>query len=272
MKISTLSILILGSASVGCNKSEPIANEYDDVSDVPSPSDDIDDIPLDELEEEDEERENNNSDDPDDGDSDDVPEPEPTVVYDFDAENSLIYVQVFKDEDAWLSGMAHNHVIRADGYNGEVEYNLDDLDACRISFSLNVNDLQVDESGMREFVGYDEPLGDDDRAEIRANMLDSAQLNAGAYNAITFESTQCSGDSGAVAELEVTGTLTVRGTGATVSPAVSVTVYEGKLYAQASFDVSHSSLGMSPYSFLGGSVRNDDPLRFTLDIVANADD
>ncbi|MAY81804.1 MAG: hypothetical protein CL930_13625 [Deltaproteobacteria bacterium] len=272
MNASARMIVALGSMSIACTKEGPIANEYNDASDVPSPSDDIDDIPLDELEEEDEQRDQDDDDDDDDDSDGDGPEPEPTISYDFDEDNSLIYVQVFKDEDAWLSGMAHNHVIRASGYEGEVDYNLDSLDDCRISFEFSVTDLQVDESGMREFVGYDEPLASDDRAEIRSNMLDSAQLNAGVYDTISFESTQCTGDGGAVAELDVTGNLRVRGTDAQVSPTVTVTVYEGKLYAQSTFEVRHSSFGMTPYSFLGGAVRNSDPLRFTLDIVANAND
>ena len=74
-----------------------------------------------------------------------------------------------------------------------------------------------------------------------------------------------------MAELSVAGKLKVRGTEASVAPDVTITVYEGKLYAQATFDVRHASFGFEPYSFLFGAVRNDDPLRFTLDIVANAD-
>lgn len=267
MRTSTLSVFFLGSMTAACSKTEAVETEYTDASDVPSPSDDIDDIPLDELEEQDENRDEN-SDDSQDGDT--TPEPEPTVNYKFDTDNSLIYVQVFKDGDAWLSGMAHNHVIRADGYTGEVNYNLDDLSECSISFELSVNQLQVDEPGMRDFVGYDEPLADDDRAEIRSNMLDTGQLNVASYGKISFESTSCSGDGGAVADLEVNGALRVRGTNATISPDVSVTVYEGKLYAQTTFEVAHEAFGMTPYSFLGGAVRNNDPLRFTLDIVANA--
>ena len=270
MKTSTLSILFLGTFAVACSKAEPVQNEYADASDVPSPSDDIDEIPLEDLQEADENREEENSGD-DTGDGSTEREPEPTITYDFDTENSLIYVQVFKDNDAALSGMAHNHVIRADGYWGEVEYNLDDLSECRVSFELDVNQLQVDESGMRDFVGYTQPLADDDRATIRENMLDDNQLNAASYSKITFESTECTGDGGAVAELSVAGKLKVRGTEASVAPDVTITVYEGKLYAQATFDVRHASFGFEPYSFLFGAVRNDDPLRFTLDIVANAD-
>ena len=270
MNTSTRLILFFSATSIACNAGGPIADEYNDASDVPSPSDDIDDIPLDELEEQDEQRDEENEENEDGDSTGDAPDPEPTITYDFDEDNSLIYVQVFKDEDAWLSGMAHNHVIRASEYTGEVDYNLDSLEDCNISFSFRVMDLQVDESGMREFVGYDEPLASDDRAEIRDNMMDSSQLNAGVYDTISFESIQCTGDGGAVAELVVTGNLRVRGTNAQVAPTVTVTVYEGKLYAQSTFEVRHSSFGMSPYSFLGGAVRNADPLRFTLDIVANA--
>jgi polyisoprenoid-binding protein YceI len=266
--------LSLAALLSGCSKTETIEDEYNDASDVPSPSDALDDIPLDELEDQDDERSDEGGSDETGGGTggSDEEEPEPTLTYDFDADNSLIYVQVFKDEDAWLSGMAHNHVIRADEYSGKVEYNLDDLSACDVSFTLQVDDLQVDESAMRDYVGYSEPLADDDRTQIRANMMEESQLNASAYQTISFQSTSCTGDGGAVADLAVAGTLRVRGADASINTQVTLTVYEGKLYAQTSFDVRHADIGMSPYSFLGGAVRNDDPLSFVLDVVANVRD
>ena len=61
MKTSTFSIFFLGAFAAACSKSEPVQNKYADASDVPSPSDDIDEIPLEDLQEADENREEGNN-------------------------------------------------------------------------------------------------------------------------------------------------------------------------------------------------------------------
>jgi polyisoprenoid-binding protein YceI len=65
----------------------------------------------------------------------------------------------------------------------------------------------------------------------------------------------------------VDGGLTVRGRTADVSLAVQFEISGGDFYAQASFDKNHAAFGMTPYTAFAGSVRNDDPLRFTFDLV-----
>lgn len=240
--------------------------EFEEASDIPQPSQDLDD-------ENDEEESEDDSDDSRDQEQDedepDTPEDEEaeTVEYDFDSETSLIYVQVFKDTSTIGSGFAHDHVMRADNFLGRVDYNEDDLSACSIAFTLPVTELRVDEAGMRDLVGYGDEISQGDRTEIRGNMLASDQLNANSYSTIDFESTSCAGDAGDEGILIVEGGLTIRGRTANVSIPVRFEINDGQFYAQASFDMNHSEFGMEPYSAFLGSVRNDDPLRFTLDVV-----
>ena len=122
--------------------------DIEDVSDIPNPSQDLEDS-------------NNEGSDTSTGDSgsetsgtegeDDFAK---TVTYFFDDAQSLLYVQVYKDPSAFGSGLAHDHVMRATNWAGEVTFNVDYIEDCDMSFSLPVNDLAVDEDAMRELVGY----------------------------------------------------------------------------------------------------------------------
>ena len=51
------------------------------------------------------------------------------------------------------------------------------------------------------------------------------------------------------------------------SATYAVPVDFSDFYAQASFDKNHAAFGMTPYTAFAGAVRNDDPLRFTFDLV-----
>ena len=269
---STLISLALLTGLVGCAKEDPgvAIEEYEDISDIPQPSNDLRD-----NNDDDEDETDDSEDDTADGEGaasgstgdTDIDEPAVTQYYDFDSETSLLYVQVFKDSSALASAFAHNHVMRADNFYGEVAYNEDDASLCEISFSLPVADLRVDEGGMRELVGYDGTISSSDRNTIRGHMLDSDQLNGSSYPTISFESESCSGDGGKSGILTVQGGMTVRGRTANVTLPVQFEVNDGDFYAQASFDMNHAAFGMTPYRAFAGAVRNDDPLRFTFDLV-----
>ena len=268
---SLISLALLAGV-VGCAKEDPgvAIEEFEDVADIPQPSNDLsdsDDADADETDDSgDDSADGEGSANGSSGDSD-IDEPAETEFYDFDSESSLLYVQVFKDSSALASAFAHNHVMRADNFYGEVAYNEDDASLCEISFSLPVNDLRVDEGGMRSLVGYDDTITSDDRNTIRGHMLDSDQLDSSSHPTISFQSESCSGAGGKSGILTVEGGMTVRGRTANVTLPVQFEVNDGDFYAQASFDMNHAAFGMTPYTAFAGAVRNDDPLRFTFDLV-----
>lgn len=258
-------MLTLIALTMGCQEApEAIPEEFEEASDIPQPSRDLDN---DDEDQDIDDTDDDDTDDDTDDDDDTDPQPADPVEYSFDSDTSLIYVQVFKDPSAFGSAFAHDHVMRAENFDGEVIYNPEDLSDCDVYFSVPVEQLQVDESGMRELVGYGDSLSSSDRATIREHMLDSNQLNANAYSTIDFVSTSCSGDDGTSGTLTVDGGLTVRGRTANVSLPIRFEIDGGNFYAQASFEMNHAEFGMEPYSAFGGAVRNDDPLRFTLDVV-----
>ena len=186
------------------------------------------------------------------------------VTYAFDDLDSLIYVQVFKDKDAWGAALAHDHVIRASSWSGSVELDVEDLSSCYLSFELPVQQLIVDEAGMRELVGYDQEVSDDDRDEIRDNMLSSEQLNVSSHNTISFVGSNCQGGDDT---LLVDGELTVAGGTGRFTIELAMVISDGRLYLQGGIDAEHDDFGMTPYSAYGGFVRNNDPLIFTIDVV-----
>ena len=109
-------MLIAAVVSTGCAKEDPgvAVEEFEDVSDIPQPSRDLDNEDEDDSDDDDSDASDGGSasgdgggDSSTDSDSD---EPAETVLYDFDSDSSLLYVQVFKDSSALASAFAHNHV------------------------------------------------------------------------------------------------------------------------------------------------------------------
>jgi polyisoprenoid-binding protein YceI len=252
---------------LGCETSEEeiIESNQADVSD-------IDEIPMPSAdnppEEEDSSDDNDNDSDTEDNDTgsaDIEEEPEPvTLNYRFSDEDSLLYVQVFKDTTTAASGMAHNHVMRATNWSGVVNYNTGDIDACSFEFSLPVHDLKVDETAMRQLVGYGDSISDNDRNTIRGHMLAENQLNGDAYPNISFESTSCSLSNDS---LVVTGDMTIRGYTREMDIEMDFTPLSDRFYMTGQIDFTHTQFNFSPYSAFWGAVRNQDGLKITFDMV-----
>jgi len=242
----------------GCVSGEISAADYiDDGNDseesIPMPSSDLDE-------------------DDDDNASDTAsPSQDGPVFYEFSSQDSLLYVQVFKDETAWGSGFAHNHVVRASNWNGSLFFDPNDPSDCEMEFSLTVEDLVVDEDTMREVVGYNDTIASDDRDQIRGHMLASNQLNVTQYPEMTFESNNCDSDPGALSgSLQVTGDLEIIGNAASTNITLDFNLQGGRFYGNGGFQMNHSDFGLEPYSAFAGAVRNAEKLVFSFDMVGSA--
>ena len=202
------------------------------------------------------------------------PSEEPTetvpvnIEYAINDSDSLLYVQVFKDESALASAFAHNHVMRATNWNGFISYNTSELSTCYFDFVVPVNDLKVDEDAMRSFVGYGDTISPNDRSTIQEHMLASDQLNATNYPYITFISNQCSFDNQNT--LRVTGEMTLVGTTKTIDLLMNFVIDGDRLYSEGRFDFTHSDFNMTPYSGFWGAVRNAEDLEIHWDIIGYA--
>ena len=232
--------------------------DIDDVSDIPNPSQDLEDSGSDSS------TGDTNSDTSNTEEDDGIAK---AIKYYFDDAQSLLYVQVYKDPSALASGFAHNHVMRATNWSGEVTYNVDYIEDCDMSFSLPVNELAVDEAAMRELVGYGDTINQNDRATIREHMLDDNQLNVAQYDSIWFESTSCEEANG---NLLVTGDMFIAGTTTEMVIDISMTPTNDKFYMTSVIDFTHADFNMTPYEGFWGAVRNAEPLKITFDMVGFA--
>tara|TARA_Y100001973_G_C5195212_1_gene333761 strand:+ start:1630 stop:2355 length:726 start_codon:yes stop_codon:yes gene_type:complete len=188
-----------------------------------------------------------------------------TANYIFDDNDSLLYIQVYKDPDAAASGLAHDHVMRATNWNGIVSYNPSDISECAMQFSLPVRDLEVDEDAMRELVGYGDTISQSDRETIREHMLADNQLNASQNPTISFVSSECQLLN--VNTLRVTGDMAIRNEVKTWDIDIDFTAQSHAFYMSSVVDFTHSDFGIEPYSAFFGAVRNAEPLKITFDMV-----
>tara|TARA_R100000458_G_C8266871_1_gene241881 strand:+ start:273 stop:1865 length:1593 start_codon:yes stop_codon:yes gene_type:complete len=239
MKLNFLAITCLMAIFACGETTKEQTPEIADIEDVPTPSADVD--PEDSLDE-------------------DV-----TVGYWFNDTDSLLYVQVYKDPGATASGLAHDHVMRASNWDGLVTYNPADISECSFQFSLPVEDLQVDEDAMREYVGYGDTISTSDRITIREHMLAEDQLNSSQYSDISFSSTGCQLVDEAT--LRVSGDMTIRDVAQEWDIDIDFVAQEEAFYMSSVIDFTHSDFNITPYSAFFGAVRNSEPLKITFDMV-----
>ena len=206
------------------------------------------------------------------------------LTFRFDAQESLLYVQVFKDETRLLSAFSHNHVMRAADWSADFYFDANDLTNCRITAAVRVEELRVDETAMRTLVqskyndasgrprpntpDYNQGLSDSDREQIRNSMLSVSQLNSLVYPEITLNGNDCSGMTGESGQTTIAATMTLRGTPSTVNLVLDYDfTTPNQVLIVGTIATSHAELGFEPYEDLGGSVANAQPLNFTFDLM-----
>ena len=259
MILMYISALISCTPTVYCTPEGTTATEESEQSGIPTPSQDLED-----KEEEEEEEQESDPDPVEDPEED----PETTPVsreYTLDDQESLLYVQVFKDDTAIGSGFAHNHVMRATNWDGTISYSEADPSACYFDFIVPVLNLQVDEDAMRSYVGYGDALSSGDRSQIREHMLAPDQLDSTNHPYITFISTACTYDDDTT--LRVTGEMTLVGTTKTVDLVMDFVLDGDRLYSSGRFDFNHADFNMTPYSGFFGAVRNAEELQIHWDMI-----
>lgn len=197
-------------------------------------------------------------------------EPEPTgpMHYALTTQGSSLYVQVFKDTSTAASGISHDHVMRASGWTGTASWDPANPGSCKIDVSVPVDKLVVDPPKLREAVGYEAPLSDGQRGDVRKNMLSKDQLNSAKYPTISFQATGCKAAGGD--SVDVRGTLTIKGKSQPVTVRMTVSGDGEAFSAKGSFKVQGSDYGLEPYSAMMGALKNRDELRFTVRLTGTA--
>jgi hypothetical protein len=200
------------------------------------------------------------------------PPPAPTGIqgrFTFSDTASLLYVQVFKDENTLGARFAHNHAIRSTGWQGSLTRAGQGID-CTVNLELPVEGLVPDEPEMRRRVGYDDEISVDQRQEIRGHMVAENQLNLDTHPTMTFQGTRCRGADAERGTVSVEGQLTIRGVAKPVIISLQYRLLEGRLYLRGELPMTHRDFGFEPYSAFAGSVRNQEGMILGFDFQSVA--
>jgi polyisoprenoid-binding protein YceI len=183
--------------------------------------------------------------------------------YEVDAQRSRLFVMVFKDPDALGAKLSHDHVVRARAFSADIAWDAEAPGTCEVSFVIQVASLDPDPPALRKRAGLKRMLTESDRAQVKENLLERAQLWGAKYPTIRFTATTCARRGGRV---DVTGALTLRGVTrqVTVPMSLGIDAGTGELTASGSVAVRHTWFGFKPYSALGGALRNRDEMRLVI--------
>ena len=191
----------------------------------------------------------------------DVPPPPVAKDYKLDPAISSLYVQVFKDPGTLAAGLSHDHVVVATGWSGNVKWDNSNVTNCKVTISVPTSGLVNDETAMRQKVGYTTVLDDGQRAEVKDHMLSDTQLNAASFGTITFTSTACASSGDAV---NVTGNFNLHGVSKTITIPMKISATDQDFSASGLFTAKQSDFGITPFTALGGALKNKDEIKFVV--------
>lgn len=187
-------------------------------------------------------------------------------IYRIDPQSSDIRLLVYRD--GVLSTFGHNHVISLKDFAGTIHLR-PKLAQSRVELDIPVNMLIVDDPTVRRQEGLDfanEP-SKDDIAATRANMLSNALLNAIRFPAIKVTGTSGPVDAKNSAMLDLSVQLVDQEIKLTLPAALKL---EGdQLEASGAVELSHTQLGLKPFSALLGSLRVAEQMKFKYRIRAH---
>jgi hypothetical protein len=182
------------------------------------------------------------------------------------------------------SGLAHNHLVAATGYDVDFAFDPESLATTRFELSASVEELVVDDPAMeaawfphiRELGILEEPFGepsDGDRRKIRDSMLGPKQLDAEAFP--TLSATLVSVreltplPDGEAFPWRATVALQAHGTRVEHELAARYGVEGGRVTVEAFGVFLFSELGIKPFSAFLGAVKNRDDFHVYVHLVAD---
>lgn len=177
---------------------------------------------------------------------------------------SELAVQLYKA--GFASAFAHDHVVRATRFSGEVVYDPDALGSASVRLEVETASLVVDEPEARSRYGIEGDLSEEDRAKIQQTMESADQLAVEKYPVISLESTSV--EPGENGRLQVTARFTLHGETRSVTFPAQVELANGVLHATGEFRFLQSDYGIKPFSAKLGAVRNQDEVLLHFDVRA----
>lgn len=193
-----------------------------------------------------------------------LPQSSHAAQYMIDPARSQLVVQLFKT--GLGAGLAHDHVVAAKNYSGQIQLDPNAPTAAQIAVEVDATTLVVDDPETRRKYNLPAGLSDENRREIQQTLESEGQLYVRRHPKIRFRSKRITLEK--EGQYIVTGDLELRGVTQVVSLSVQAELHEPVLRAKGSGRFLQSSFGYRPYSAFWGTVRNQDEVILHIDIVA----
>jgi polyisoprenoid-binding protein YceI len=188
--------------------------------------------------------------------------PAGSTAFTVDPAASLLQVLVYRG--GAMARLGHNHVIASRHLSGAV-YVAQDLLATRFDVRFPVDQLTIDEPGLREAAGQEFPpqVPQSAREGTRNNLLSEALLDAAQHPQIRLRATDVRA---AERGYDVGVQVTFRGSNYSLRVPAEVSREAGVLVASGEFPLRQSDLGLKPFSVAMGTlvVLDDMKVRFRL--------
>ena len=186
--------------------------------------------------------------------------------YTIDAAGSDVHWLVYKAGS--LARLGHNHVIAVADLAGTAT-TAADPSSSRFELQFNVQALTVDDPKLRSGLGPDfaSVPSENDIAGTRKNMLSDRVLMGDKYQTIKVTGVGPAG-SADKQTLEITVELLGRKVPLTVP--TKIEMHGDDLTASGEFDLTHTALGMMPFTVMLGALQVADNMKFVYRIHATA--
>jgi polyisoprenoid-binding protein YceI len=180
------------------------------------------------------------------------------------AADSLLQIMVYRG--GAMARLGHNHVIASHQLTGNV-YVTDDPFGTRFDIGVPVNELTVDEPGLRAAAGPDfaANVPDNAREGTRGNLLSEALLDGAHFPEIRLRAT----DVRAAGETYDVGVeVTFKGATHALRVPVAVKRQDGAIVASGEFPLRQTELGLKPFTAALGALVVVDEMRVRFDVTA----
>jgi len=164
--------------------------------------------------------------------------------------------------------LGHNHLIASRQLGGQV-YLTDDPFGTRFDISFPVNELSVDDPGLRAAAGpeFAPDVPENARAGTRGNLLSAALLDGAQYPMVRLRAT----DVRAAGETYDVGVeVTLKGSTYALRVPVTVKRQDGAIVASGEFPLKQTQLGLKPFTAALGALVVLDDMRVHFDVTARA--
>jgi polyisoprenoid-binding protein YceI len=194
--------------------------------------------------------------------------PSPSVAathYVIDSQRSQVLVLVYRDGP--MGHLGHNHVIAVRDLMGSVAMSSDPMQTT-FQMDFPVEAMSVDDPPLRARLGADFQATVDEAAiaGTRDHMLGVSLLNSKQYPQIHLQSLQIRHASDGLHAL--TG-IQVRDTTAQTNIPITLRQDGDDLMVSGEFDLTHSQLGLTPYSIALGAIRVAERMHVQYQLVAH---